>query len=70
MIISRAALCATIAGADDFVAIAAWARQKRDWLGQFLDLSGGIPSHDRFNAIFRALNTTLSARLGPAPVRS
>ena len=27
------ALCAIIAGADDFVAIAAWARQKRAWLG-------------------------------------
>src|SRR4051794_34795923 len=49
------ALCATIAGADDFVAIADWARQKKDWLAEFLDLSGGIPSHDRFNAIFRAL---------------
>src|SRR3954454_21150513 len=49
------ALCATIAGADDFVAMADWARQKRDWLGQFLDLSSGIPSHDRFNAVFRAL---------------
>jgi predicted transposase YbfD/YdcC len=49
------ALCATIAGADDFVAIADWARQKQDWLGQFLDLSSGIPSHDRFNAVFRAL---------------
>jgi len=49
------ALCATIAGADDFVAIADWARQKQDWLGQFLDLSCGIPSHDRFNAIFRAM---------------
>ena len=49
------ALCATIAGADDFVAIADWARQKQDWLGQFLDLSPGIPSHDRFNAIFRAM---------------
>ena len=49
------ALCATIAGADDFVAIADWARQKRDWLGQFLDLSKGIPSHDRFNAVFRML---------------
>jgi len=49
------ALCAVIAGADDFVAIADWARQKRDWLGQFLDLSDGIPSHDRFNAIFRTL---------------
>lgn len=49
------ALCATIAGADDFVAIADWARQKQDWLAEFLDLSAGIPSHDRFNAIFRAL---------------
>ena len=49
------ALCAVIAGADDFVAIAAWARQKRAWLAQFLDLSDGIPSHDRFNAVFKAL---------------
>src|SRR3954470_8691490 len=49
------ALCATIAGADDFVAIAEWARQKQDWLSRLLDLSNGIPSHDRFNAIFRAL---------------
>ena len=49
------ALCATIAGADDFVAIADWARQKKGWLAEFLDLSSGIPSHDRFNAIFRAL---------------
>jgi predicted transposase YbfD/YdcC len=37
------------------VAIADWARRKRDRLGRFLDLSSGIPSHDRFNAIFRAL---------------
>ena len=36
------ALCATIAGADDFVAIADWARQKQDWLGESLDLSSGI----------------------------
>src|SRR5262245_48710676 len=49
------ALCAVIAGADDFVTIAAWARQKRAWLARFLDLSNGIPSHDRFNAIFKAL---------------
>src|SRR3954451_21488770 len=49
------ALCAVIAGADDFVTIAAWGRQKRAWLARFLDLSGGIPSHDRFNALFRAI---------------
>ncbi len=44
-----------IAGADDFVAIAAWGTQKRKWLEGFLDLSDGIPSHDRFNAILGAL---------------
>ena len=49
------ALCATIAGADEFVAMAAWAHQHKDWLGQFLDLSHGIPSHDRLNMIFRRL---------------
>ena len=49
------ALCATIAGADEFVAMADWARLHRDWLGQFLDLSAGIPSHDRLNMVFRRL---------------
>ena len=49
------ALCAVIAGADDFVTIAAWSRQKRAWLAKILDLSNGIPSHDRFNAIFKAI---------------
>jgi predicted transposase YbfD/YdcC len=49
------ALCAVIAGADDFVSIAEYGRKKRKWLGQFLDLSAGIPSHDRFNAILGAI---------------
>src|ERR1700733_1909824 len=49
------ALCAVIAGADDFVTIAAWGRQKRAWLARVLALPGGIPSHDRFNAIFKAI---------------
>ena len=49
------ALCATIAGADEFVAMANWARIHRDWLSQFLDLSHGIPSHDRLNMVFRRL---------------
>jgi predicted transposase YbfD/YdcC len=49
------ALCAVIAGADDFVTIAAWARQKRAWLATILDMSNGVPSHDRFNALFKAI---------------
>ena len=32
-----------------------WARLHKDWLAQFLDLSAGIPSHDRLNMIFRQL---------------
>lgn len=49
------AICAVICGADDFVSIAHFGRQRRAWLGKFLDLSAGIPSHDRFNAIFATL---------------
>ena len=49
------AICAVISGADDFVAIADYGRKKRKWLSQFLDLSEGIPSHDRFNAILGAI---------------
>lgn len=49
------ALCAVICGADDLVAIADFGKARRDWLARSLDLSNGIPSHDRFNAIFAAL---------------
>jgi predicted transposase YbfD/YdcC len=49
------AVCAVISGADDFVAIAKFGRTKCDWFSRFLDLTNGIPSHDRFNAIFAAI---------------
>ena len=49
------AICAVICGPDDFVAIAEFGRAKKKFLEKFLDLSAGIPSHDRFNAIFRAI---------------
>jgi hypothetical protein len=44
-----------MAGADDFVSIAEYGRKKRKWLGQFLNLGTGIPSHDRFNAVLGAI---------------
>ena len=50
------AVCAVSCGADDFVAIATWGRLKRDCQTTILELSAGIPSHDRFNAIFQALD--------------
>jgi hypothetical protein len=49
------AICAVICGADDFVSIAEYGEKKKKWLAQFLDLSAGIPSHDRFNAVLGAL---------------
>jgi predicted transposase YbfD/YdcC len=49
------AVCAVISGADDFVAIAKWAEVKQPWLAKFLDLRAGIPSHDRFNALLKAI---------------
>src|SRR5262245_7607056 len=49
------AVCAVICGADDFVAIARFGETRQDWLGQFLNLASGIPSHDRFNAVLAAL---------------
>ena len=45
------AICAVICGTDDFVAIAEFGRLKRKWLAKFLDLTNGIPTHDRFNQV-------------------
>jgi len=50
------AICAVIAGCDDWVEVAAYARQKRAWLETFLPLPNGIPSHDTFSRLFRLLN--------------
>ena len=50
------ALCGTIAGADDWEEIVQFARDRRQWLSDFLDLSAGIPSHDTFGRVFAALD--------------
>ena len=50
------AVCAVICGADDFVAIAKFGRTNSNWFAKFLDLTNGIPSHDRFNPILAAIN--------------
>jgi hypothetical protein len=49
------AICAVICGADDFVTIANFGRKKKAWFEKFMDLSAGIPSLDRFNAIFSVI---------------
>ena len=49
------AICGVLCGADDFVAITRFAKTKRSWLGKLVDLSRGIPSHDRFSAVFATI---------------
>jgi predicted transposase YbfD/YdcC len=49
------AICAVIAGCDDWVEVAAYGRQKRAWLQTFLPLPYGTPSHDTFSRVFRLL---------------
>ena len=49
------AVAAVIAGADDWVSIAQFARTKREWLCAFLGLENGIPSHDTFGRVFSLL---------------
>jgi len=50
------ALMAVICGADGFVAIERFAIAKERWLAGFLDMSGGVPSHDTIGRVFAALN--------------
>lgn len=50
------AICAVVAGCDDWVEVAAYGRKKLDWLKTFLPLPNGIPSHDTFSRVFRLLD--------------
>jgi predicted transposase YbfD/YdcC len=49
-------LCAMIAGADDWVEIADFAKEKEGWLKKFLKLPNGTPSHDTFGRVFSLIN--------------
>lgn len=52
-------LCATMAGAEDFVEVERWARRKLDFLRRFLPFAEGIPSHDTLNDVINALPAEL-----------
>jgi predicted transposase YbfD/YdcC len=49
-------LAGVLAGAEDCVNIAEFARLKHAWLAQWLALPNGIPSHDTFNRVLARLD--------------
>lgn len=52
-------LCATLSGAEDFVEIRVWGREKLAFLRSLLPFKRGIPSHDTLNDVINALDPAL-----------
>jgi predicted transposase YbfD/YdcC len=50
------AICAVICGADGWAEVEEFGLSKQIWFKTFLDLSGGIPSHDTFGRVFAKLD--------------
>jgi predicted transposase YbfD/YdcC len=50
------ALCAVLSGGQTAVDMARFAEAKKDFLGRFLELKNGVPSHDTFSRVFRRLD--------------
>ena len=46
------AILAVLCGAESWAAVEAWGRGNLEWLGTFLELPHGIPSHDTFDRVF------------------
>jgi predicted transposase YbfD/YdcC len=51
------ALCATICGANAWTDVERFGLAKQEWFAKFLELPGGIPSHDTFGRVFALLDT-------------
>ena len=49
------AVCGMVCGCDGPTAIHRWASDRREWLGQFLELPNGIPSRDCLHRLLMAL---------------
>ena len=57
------ALCATIAGANDWIGVVQFGKARRDWLSTFLELPNGIASHDTFGRIFQIIDSQALERV-------
>jgi predicted transposase YbfD/YdcC len=49
------AVCAVIAGAQDWQEVETFGRKREGWLSRFLKLTNGVPSHDTFERVFDRL---------------
>lgn len=49
-------LCAVLSGIEDWVGMEEFAKEKEDWLHEFLELPGGIPSHDTLSDVLGRLD--------------
>jgi predicted transposase YbfD/YdcC len=49
-------ILAVLCGADDWTEVELFGRSKQEWLKTFLELPHGIPSHDTFGRVLRALD--------------
>ncbi len=45
-------ICAVVCGADGWIDIEMYGIAREKWLGKFLELPNGIPSHDTFSRVF------------------
>src|SRR5215469_12176511 len=52
------AVCAVLCGAENWSQVEEYGNDKVDWLKQYLELAGGIPSHDTFGRVFRLLDAS------------
>ena len=49
-------ICAVVCGADGWIDIEMYGIARKKWLGKFLELPNGIPSHDTFARVFSQIN--------------
>ena len=50
------AICAVIAGADNWEDVEEFGKARLEWFQTFLELPNGIPSHDTFTRVFARLD--------------
>ena len=50
-------ICAVICGANSWVEVAEFGKEREKWLRKFLKLPNGIPSHDTFGRVFSVLSS-------------